>query len=112
MVKDNVYDRLDDFWWNTKGNGLQQMNPIRFSYFSEAVGELKGLRVLDLGCGGGILSEEFAKKDANITGIDIAENAIKVAINHAFKNNLKIDYRVGSAENIQMEKNTFDVVLC
>ncbi|MFH0912253.1 MAG: bifunctional 2-polyprenyl-6-hydroxyphenol methylase/3-demethylubiquinol 3-O-methyltransferase UbiG [Patescibacteria group bacterium] len=112
IVKDNMYNRIDDFWWSTKNNPLQQMNPVRFSYFSEAIGELKGLKILDMGCGGGLLAEEFAKKDANITGIDISENAIKVAINHAFKNNLKIDYRVGSAENIPMGNNTFDVVVC
>lgn len=112
MVKDNEYNRVDDFWWSTKNNPLQQMNPVRFSYFSKAIGELKGLKILDLGCGGGLLAEEFAKKDANITGIDIAENAVKVAINHASINKLKIDYVVGSAENIPMGNNVFDVVVC
>ncbi len=112
MAQDNVYNRVDDFWWNTRNNGLQQMNPVRFAYFSEAIGELKGSKVLDLGCGGGLLAEEFAKKDADVTGVDIAENAIKVAMNHAQGNELVIDYVVGSAEEIPAGDDTFDVVVC
>ncbi|MCK5283040.1 MAG: 3-demethylubiquinone-9 3-O-methyltransferase [Nanoarchaeota archaeon] len=104
-----IYDEVD--WWNPK-HSLQQMVPIKFDYFKEKVGNLKGLKILDLGCGGGLLSEEFAKGGAKVTGIDISENSLKIAETHASKNNLIIAYKKGYAENIPVNDNTFDAVIC
>lgn len=104
-----VYDQMD--WWHPK-HSLLKMVPVKFDYFRGAIGNLKGLKILDLGCGGGLLSEEFAKNGAVVTGLDISENSINVASEHAHINNLVIDYKVGSAENIPASDNEFDVVIC
>ncbi len=106
-----IYDQIGDFWWNPN-NPLYQFNPIRFEYFNEVIGDLRGLKVLDVGCGGGLLSEEFAKKGAEVIGIDISGNSINVARKHALESNLNIDYKVCSAESITINDNTFDVVTC
>ena len=104
-----IYDEVD--WWNPK-HSLQQMVPIKFDYFKGKIGNLKGLKILDLGCGGGLLSEEFAKEGAKVTGIDISENSLKIAKTHASKNNLTITYKKGYAENIPANDDTFDAVIC
>lgn len=106
-----IYNQIGNFWWNPN-NPLYQFNPIRFGYFNDIIGDLRGLKVLDVGCGGGLLSEEFAKKGAGVTGIDISEDSINVAKNHALESNLSIDYKVCSAESIIMNDNMFDVVVC
>ena len=104
-----IYDEID--WWNPK-HSLQQMVPIKFDYFKKKIGNLKGLKILDLGCGGGLLSEEFAKSGAKVIGIDISENSLKIAKTHASKNNLTITYKKGYAENIPANDDTFNAVIC
>jgi 2-polyprenyl-6-hydroxyphenyl methylase/3-demethylubiquinone-9 3-methyltransferase len=108
-MKENleIYNQVD--WWSSK-HSLRQMVPIKSDYFSKQIGNLKGLNVLDIGCGGGLLSEEFAKSGAEVTGIDISENSLKIARTHAVENNLTIDYKNGYAENIPVYDNTYDVV--
>jgi len=104
-----MYNQID--WWNPK-HSLLQMVPIKFNYFKNKIGNLIDLNLLDIGCGGGLLSEEFAKKGAKVTGIDISEKSLNAAKNHALENNLTIDYKIGYAENIPAKKKIFDVVVC
>lgn len=104
-----LYDQVD--WWHPK-HSLLKMMPTKFKYFKDSIGNLNSKKILDLGCGGGLLSEEFAKNGATVTGIDISEGAISIAKEHAKLNNLKIDYVVGSAENIPFPEMEFDVVIC
>ena len=110
-MKENLelYNQID--WWNPK-HSLLQMAPVKFNYFKKKIGNLKGMKVLDIGCGGGLLSEEFAKQGAKVTGIDLSQSSIDVAIEHALKNNLTIDYKLASAENIPSNDNYFDAVIC
>ena len=110
-MKENLelYNQVD--WWNPK-HSLLQIAPIKFDYFNNKIGNLKGLHILDIGCGGGLLSEKFAIQGAKVTGIDISQNSINVAIEHALKNNLTIDYKLGYAENIPSNDKYFDAVIC
>ena len=64
-----LYNQVD--WWNPK-HSLLQIVPVKFHYFNNKIGSLKGLNVLDIGCGGGLVSEEFAKQGAEVTGIDVS----------------------------------------
>ena len=104
-----IYNQLD--WWNPK-HSLKQMVPIKFNYFNDKIGNLANLKILDIGCGGGLLSEEFAKQGAEVTGVDISEKSLEIARNHATENKLTIDYKKGSAENLPLNDNTFDAVIC
>lgn len=110
------FSALSSKWWDKKGEFklLHQMNPIRLRYIRNHVGmttrgetPLRGKRVLDVGCGGGILSEPLARLGAHVTGIDASLESIRVASKHAELNELKIDYQHITAENL---KSKFDVV--
>ncbi len=103
-----------DDWWGPGGklNSLQKINPLRFGYFSRIAGELKNKLVLDVGCGGGILAESFAKAGASVTGIDLSSVAIESATAHAKESNLKIDYRLSSAAELAKSGKKFDIIVC
>ncbi len=120
------FDRLGDDWWEPKGAmaPLHKLNPTRIRYlrdlmerhFATRVGRdaarpLGGLRLLDIGCGGGLLSEPLARLGATVTGIDPAPNNIAVAIRHAQALDVEVDYRVETAEILVAAGETFDVVL-
>ncbi len=111
-------------WWDPTGKfkPLHQYNPLRIDYITRQCGRvfkpknqelpLKGLRILDVGCGGGILCEALAKLGADVTGIDAAPESIEVAKHHAAQEGLKIKYFSLTAEALHEQKQTFDVVTC
>lgn len=118
------YTRMAETWWDESGPfwPLHKLNALRTSYISEklcryferdsnAEQPLSGLRVLDVGCGGGILSESMAKLGADVTGIDVVEKNIAIATLHARQNKLPINYRLCTAAELSGEGARFDVVL-
>ena len=116
------FDALSQEWWDVNGKfkPLHQFNPIRLeliinyikNYFSiiNNTNNLKGIKILDVGCGGGLISEPLARLGADITGIDASEKNIQAAKIHAKKNNIKINYIHGSPEQLNLKEN-FDVLL-
>jgi 2-polyprenyl-6-hydroxyphenyl methylase / 3-demethylubiquinone-9 3-methyltransferase len=107
------FSRIADEWWSKTGKfkPLHKFNPIRVDFISSEISKNfkinPDLKILDVGCGGGLIAEPFAKMGASVTAIDASEKNIAVAKIHAEKSDLKIDYRVSSAEELD-EK--FDVV--
>lgn len=108
------FDALAADWWNPEGDmrPLHDINPLRTAYIDQCVGGLKGKRVLDIGCGGGILAEAMAARGARVTGIDLAGEVIGAARHHAVQSGLDIDYRVISSRDMAAEAaGTFDIVV-
>ena len=102
-------------WWDktSEFKPLHEINPLRLEYIDKQVGGLNGQRVLDVGCGGGILSESMALKGAEVTGIDLGEKALKVAQLHLLESGVKVDYRHIAVEALAQEiPERFDVVTC
>ncbi len=103
-----------DEWWTPRGafRALHELGPLRLRYIEEQiVAPLEGLRVLDVGCGGGLMAETLAWRGAKVVGIDASEKAIAVARAHAEKSGLSIDYRVSSAESLAKTGEQFDLIL-
>ncbi|MDK9726286.1 MAG: bifunctional 2-polyprenyl-6-hydroxyphenol methylase/3-demethylubiquinol 3-O-methyltransferase UbiG [Sterolibacteriaceae bacterium MAG5] len=101
-------------WWdpNSEFKPLHDINPLRLGWIDRCVG-LKGKRVLDVGCGGGLLTEGMAALGAQVTGIDLSEKPLGVARLHLFESGLQVDYRQVSAEALAAEAPaSFDVVTC
>ncbi|MDH6060251.1 bifunctional 2-polyprenyl-6-hydroxyphenol methylase/3-demethylubiquinol 3-O-methyltransferase UbiG [Chrysosporum bergii ANA360D] len=116
MTKNDLiyYDIYADNWWQ-KGEVLNlsaHLNQSRIDFFSNYVTTWQGLKVLDVGCGGGLLCETLAQQKAIVSGIDSSLPSIKVAQAHAKKNNLNIDYHWGFAENLPFAADNFDAVVC
>lgn len=118
------FSRIADEWWDVKGKfkPLHRIAPLRIGYIKEqlcahygrdphAEKPLEGLSLLDIGCGGGLISEPMARLGARVTGIDASEKNIAVASLHAEKQGLSIDYRVGSPEQLSADEAQFDAVL-
>jgi 2-polyprenyl-6-hydroxyphenyl methylase/3-demethylubiquinone-9 3-methyltransferase len=116
------FSKIAAEWWSPNGKfkPLHKFNPIRIKYLKENIIEhfklkqtnspLKGLNILDIGCGGGLLSEPITRLGAKVTAIDASKKNIQVAKFHAKKNNLKINYLCSSPEKLNLNKK-FDVVL-
>lgn len=101
-------------WWdkNSEFKPLHAINPLRLNFIDDKV-SLQGKRVLDVGCGGGILSESMAEKGAEVTGIDLGEKALKVAKLHQLESGVKVDYQLISVEALAAQQPaSFDVVTC
>lgn len=108
------FSELAHRWWDAESEfkPLHQINPLRLDWIDRSVG-LAGKRVIDIGCGGGILAESMAARGADVTGIDLSDKALGVARLHLFESNQKVDYRKISAEDIAAaEPESFDVVTC
>jgi 2-polyprenyl-6-hydroxyphenyl methylase/3-demethylubiquinone-9 3-methyltransferase len=103
-------------WWDPTSDlfgPLHALNPLRLAHIARLAGGLGGKRVVDAGCGGGILAESMAAQGAQVTGIDLAEKSLKVAELHKFESHLEVDYRLVSVESLAVEQpGTFDVVTC
>ena len=99
---DALVERFPDIWWGDEGPfvGLHQLNTARVGYFRTAIGSFGGRRVLDLGCGGGILAEALAREGARVSGLDPSPRSVVAAREHAARAGLAIDYRVGTAEEL------------
>jgi 2-polyprenyl-6-hydroxyphenyl methylase/3-demethylubiquinone-9 3-methyltransferase len=115
---------LADHWWDEEGpfRPLHHINPVRLGFIRDHLAQnfardiraplpLKGLRIADIGCGGGLLSEPLARLGATVTGIDATEKNIRIASAHAAQSGLTIDYRVATAEALLDAGESFDAVL-
>lgn len=108
------FGQLADRWWDAQGEfrTLHAVNPLRLDYVQRHV-HLSGRQVLDLGCGGGILSEAMARAGAAVTGIDLGEDVLNVAELHALESGVPVQYRLISAERLAAERpGAYDVVTC
>ncbi len=108
------FDDLSDTWWDPKGEmrTLQIINPLRVDFIRESI-DISNLRILDVGCGGGILSEALAKAGAQVTGIDLSHASILVARQHAQSQGLHIEYHVEEVEEFAHEHaGNYDIVTC
>ena len=108
------FDAAAHRFWDLDGEfkPLHKLNPVRARYVAERV-SLNGARVLDVGCGGGLLAESLARSGANVTAIDLAPSMVDTARMHALDSGLSIDYRVESAESLaHAHAGKFDVVTC
>lgn len=118
------FSRIADEWWNETGKfkPLHKFNPIRISYLRRKIVEhfsldeksltpFSALKILDVGCGGGLVAEPFARMGADVTAIDAAKKNIAVAKIHAQKSGLKIDYQTSSVEELAAGEKKYGVVL-
>ncbi len=102
-------------WWDKESEfkPLHDINPLRLGYIEQYVGNLNGKTIIDVGCGGGILSDSMAAKGAIVTGIDMGEAQLSVAKLHQLESGQKVDYQQKTVESIAQEKpQQFDVVTC
>ena len=109
------FSALAHRWWDPESefSPLHEINPLRLAYIERLVGGLAGKRVLDVGCGGGILAEAMAARGAKVTGIDLADKSLKVAQLHLLESGVEVDYRLGRAEEpARPSRGAFDVVTC
>jgi len=116
------FSKMANEWWDPEGKfkPLHKFNPVRIKYIKENIinhfklknkfRPLSGINILDIGCGGGLLSEPMSRMGANVTGIDASDKNIQIAKLHAKKNKLKINYFCSSPEKLKITKK-FDVIL-
>lgn len=108
------FGELAHRWWdpNSEFKPLHDINPLRLDWIDHAAG-LAGKQVLDVGCGGGLLSEGMAARGAQVTGIDLSDQALGVARLHLFESNLQVDYRKIAVEALAAERPaSYDAVTC
>jgi 2-polyprenyl-6-hydroxyphenyl methylase/3-demethylubiquinone-9 3-methyltransferase len=119
-INSRMYDELAHTWWDENEflHLLKAMvNPWRVPYFKKVLMDCYGqdlsqVRLLDIGCGGGVLAEEFARLGCQVTGIDISPKSIAVAQTHAAMSGLLINYQIGSGSDLSFEEDSFEAVSC
>ncbi len=117
-VDNQLYDEMAGSWWDESGllHILRALNPGRFGYMRRVLEEFgidpRGKATLDVGCGGGLLAEEFARLGCDVTGIDPSEQSLETARAHAHAAGLAIEYRQAAGEQIPFPDGTFDIVYC
>ncbi len=110
----NKFNNLAHEWWNLDGEfqTLHQINPIRLEFIKSHI-DIANKKILDIGCGGGILSEAMAKNGAIVTGIDLAPQSIEIAKLHLYESNLDIDYQCITVEDFAATNSgDYDVITC
>ncbi|MDE0308242.1 MAG: bifunctional 2-polyprenyl-6-hydroxyphenol methylase/3-demethylubiquinol 3-O-methyltransferase UbiG [Acidiferrobacterales bacterium] len=108
------FSSLAEQWWDPNGKfrPLHTLNPLRLQFILDH-SEVAGARILDVGCGGGILSESLAKSNANVTGLDVSEASLQVARLHLLESNLEVDYVHSTVERYaETHSIEFDIVTC
>ena len=118
------FSKMAEEWWDPTGKfkALHKFNPKRIEFIRDKLVEhfsiecdlenpFSNLDILDIGCGGGLLSEPMSRLGANVTGIDIVDKNINVAKTHSEEQNLEIDYKITTAEELALGKKKFDVIL-
>lgn len=119
-VDNELYNHLSETWWDETAafSTLRTwLGPVRFGYFRRILlerynGDAQGIKVLDVGCGGGLLAEQFAELGCQVTGIDPSEPSLITARKHAELAGLKITYQTGVGEHIPFADTSFDIVIC
>jgi 2-polyprenyl-6-hydroxyphenyl methylase/3-demethylubiquinone-9 3-methyltransferase len=120
-VDNDIYRRLGHAWWDDNVGEFSTIrfwiNPVRFGYFERVLKREKALergqrKLLDVGCGGGLLAEEFVRAGLEVTGIDPASETIETARAHAAASGLSIEYQAGSGERLPFAEESFDHVAC
>lgn len=114
LAEQKKFDAIASSWWDPDGESrpLHDLNPARLAYIQERF-ELTGARAVDVGCGGGILSESLAKAGATVTGLDIADKALAVARLHLYESGLQVDYQQSTAEAwADQYQGSADIVTC
>ncbi|MGE5667481.1 MAG: bifunctional 2-polyprenyl-6-hydroxyphenol methylase/3-demethylubiquinol 3-O-methyltransferase UbiG, partial [Betaproteobacteria bacterium] len=109
------FSALAHRWWDPESEfrPLHEINPLRLAWIEQVAGGIDGRRVVDVGCGGGILSESMARNGAQVVGIDLSDKAIGVARLHQLESGSTVDYRLMAAEALAAEAPaSFDVVTC
>ncbi len=109
------FEKMASRWWDKEGDfkPLHDINPLRLDFILEHAGGLAGKKVLDIGCGGGILAESMAKEGAQVTAIDMGEMPLEVAKLHLLESKLDVDYQKSTAEDFaEKYAGQFDVVTC
>lgn len=108
------FDRVAQLWWDPTGKMgmLHVINPLRSKFVFDHA-EIREARTVDIGCGGGILTETLARSGGDVVGIDLSQMSVEIARQHAAKGGLAIDYRVQAVEElVQREAGTYDIVTC
>lgn len=109
------FSALASKWWdpNSEFKPLHEINPLRLQWIESIVGNLNSKKILDIGCGGGILAESMAAKGAEVTGIDLAERSLKIARLHSLETGIEVSYEHISAEDMALQHpEKFDVITC
>lgn len=112
-AESGVFDRLGGSWWDERSllSQMRDFNPLRLAYIKEVLGSLQNKKILDVGCGGGLLSEALAQEGATVIAIDSSAAAIEDAQRHAAGQNLALDYQIADATRLPLADASFDVVM-